>query len=243
MPEKPEHSNAEMLTRYRRRQSRLYRWLRAPLPFIHNPTENLLPYCEGPKLWIGGAAGSVPEGFINVDMEPLPGVDVAADVGALPFRNESAAAIECDAVLEHVVDPVGAVGEMVRVLRSGGMIHIVVPFNQAFHAYPSDHYRWTLHGLRQLLESAQCEVLHVGVRTGPTATMLTFFCEYCRMLAPASMGKFAYAAANWLVWPLRYLDVWLNRKPNAHMMANAIYVLGRKKRNSEVAGNESAPHR
>ena len=59
--------------------------------------------------------------------------------------------------------------------------------------------------------------------------MLMYFCEYCRMLAPAVLGKVAYAAANWLVWPLRYLDLWLNRKPSAHMLANSIYVLARKR--------------
>lgn len=229
MPEKPDNSNAEMLAHYQRRQSRLYRWLRPPLPFIHNSTEPLLPQCEGRKLWIGGAAGAVPHDFINVDAQPMPGVNVAADVQALPFRDESVVAIECDAVLEHVPDAVTAVNEMVRVLRPGGYVHIVVPFNQPFHAYPSDHHRWTVSGLRELLESAKCEVLQAGVRTGPTATMLVYFCEYCRILAPKSLGKVAYAAANWMVWPLRYLDVWLNRKPAAHIMANAIYVLARKK--------------
>ena len=58
--------------------------------------------------------------------------------------------------------------------------------------------------------------------------MLAYFCEYCRILAPRALGKVAYAAANWMVWPLRYLDVWLNRKPNAHILANAIYVLAKK---------------
>ena len=73
------------------------------------------------------------------------------------------------------------------------------------------------------------QVLDEGIRTGPTATMLTYFCEYCRMLAPASLGRVAYAAANWIVWPLRYLDLWLNRKPNAHVLANSIYILAEKK--------------
>jgi len=128
-----------------------------------------------------------------------------------------------------VQNPVSAVAEMGRVLRPGGYIHIVVPFNQPFHAYPSDFQRWTIPGVEELLTAARCDVVESGVRTGPTATMLAYFCEYCRMLVPMKLGKVAYMAANWIVWPFRYLDVWLNRNPNAHILANAIYVLARKR--------------
>jgi SAM-dependent methyltransferase len=232
MPDSPTNPNAEMLAHYKKRRSRLYRLLRPPLPLIHNRAERTLPVCDGVRLWIGGAAGSVPSGFLNIDSEPYPGVDIAADVQALPFRDESVAAIACDAVLEHVPDGVGALQEMVRILRPEGLLHVVVPFNQPFHAYPSDYHRWTLDGLRNAVRESNCEVLDAGIRTGPTATLLAFFCEYCRLLAPGSLGKAAYATANWLVWPLRYLDVWLNRKPNAHIMANAIYILAKKKSSS-----------
>ena len=229
MPESLADSNAEMLAHYRRRQSQLYRILRAPLPLIHNPKEKKLSPCEGVGLLIGGAWAPKWHGFITIDTDAYPGVDVAADVQALPFRDSSVAAIECDAVLEHVRNPVLAVAEMVRVLKSGSYIHVAVPFNQPFHAYPSDFHRWTIPGLEELLTSEQCEVVDSGVRTGPTATMLAYFCEYCRILAPRSLGKVAYAAANWVVWPLRYLDLWLNRKPTAHILANCIYVLARKR--------------
>ena len=59
-----------------------------------------------------------------------------------------------------------------------------------------------------------CVVVADGIHTRPNSIMLAYSCEYCRVLAPAKLGKIAYAAANWLVWPLRCLDVWPNRKPN-----------------------------
>jgi len=49
MTEESRNSNAETLDRYRRGQSRLYRWLRAPLPLIHNAAKRRLPHCEGRK--------------------------------------------------------------------------------------------------------------------------------------------------------------------------------------------------
>lgn len=79
-----------------------------------------------------------------------------------------------------------------------------------------------------MMRSAGCEIVADGVRTGPTATLLAYVCEYCRILVPARLGKVAYAVAGWVLWPLRYLDVWLNRKPDAHVLANRIYILGRK---------------
>jgi SAM-dependent methyltransferase len=229
MPELPADSNEEMLAHYRQRQSRLYRMLRAPLPLIHNPKEKKLPPAQGLGLLIGGAGAPKWYGFVTVDLEAYPGVDVAADVQALPFRDNSVAAIECDAVLEHVPNPTLAVEELVRVLKPGGHVHVAVPFNQPFHAYPSDFHRWTIPGLKELLAASGCDVVDSGVRTGPTATMLAYFCEYCRIAAPGSLSKVAYAVANWMVWPLRYLDLWLNRKPTAHILANAIYVLARKR--------------
>ena len=219
-------SDAEqMLARYVRRRSALYRLLRPPRLFIHNPRERLLPAAEGVKLFMGGAGGELPPGFINVDVQSFPGVDLVADVQALPFGCETIAAIECDAVLEHVADPGKAVCEMVRVLRSGGFLHVVVPFCHPYHGYPSDYQRWTVTGLRELFASNGCEVIDVGMRTGPTATLLAMICEYAKLLG----GRVGYAVAAWILWPLRYLDLWLNRKANAYVLGNHLYALVRKK--------------
>lgn len=168
----------------------------------------------------------MPKPFLNVDLVKSEGVDIVADAEILPFRTESIAAIECDAVLEHVGNPSQAVQEFFRVLRPGGFLHVVVPFCHPFHAYPFDYQRWSLHGLRALLSNF--EPMEVGVRTGPTATLLTFLLEYIKLLAPRALRKPIYALFGWLVWPARYLDRWLNRKPEAQTLANHIYALVRK---------------
>jgi len=86
-PELPYDANAEMLARYRRRQSFLYRTPRAPLPLIYNPTEKHLPECDRAKPFVGGAAGTIPPGFVNVDAQVFPGVGIVGDVQALPFAD------------------------------------------------------------------------------------------------------------------------------------------------------------
>ena len=150
-----EREKRDLRTRYERRSSTLYRILRPPSVVIHNQAEKLLPVCDGTKLFLGGAGGRIPPGFLNVDFVELPGVDVVGDAQRLPFLSGSVAAVECDAVLEHLPDPQAAVAEIYRVLQPGGYLHVLVPFCQAFHAYPSDYRRWTVNGLQQMLASSK----------------------------------------------------------------------------------------
>ncbi len=216
-----------MLDRYLNRRSRLYRFLRPPLPLITSPSEVFLPECDGVKLFIGGAGSNAPASFLNIDLFATSGVNIVADIHSLPFENDSVAAIECDAVLEHVQCPQKAVAECLRVLRPAGFIHIVVPFCHPFHAYPKDYQRWTIDGLKELLQ--QFEVIETGIRTGPTATLLVVLLEYVKLLSPQPLRRPVYVLCGWLVWPLRYLDLWLDRKPDAQLLANHVYALARKR--------------
>jgi SAM-dependent methyltransferase len=216
-----------MVQRYLRRRSLLYRFLRPPLPLIHNAGEMFLPECSGVKLFLGGAGNVVSKSFLNVDFTAFPGVDIVADVQNLPFADESVVAIECDAVLEHVQTPSRAIAECLRILRPGGYMHVVVPFCHPFHAYPTDYQRWTIDGLKGLL--SEFEIVSIGIRTGPTATMLTFVLEFVKVLSPGPLKRPARAICAWIIWPFRYLDLWLNRRPDAYVLANHIYALVRKR--------------
>jgi len=86
----------------------------------------------------------------------------------------------------------------------------VVPFCHPFHEYPKDYHRWTIDGLKELLQ--QFEVIDAGIRTGPTATLLIVLLEYVKLVSPKPFRRAVYVFCGWLVWPFRYLDVWLNRK-------------------------------
>jgi SAM-dependent methyltransferase len=215
-----------MVLRYLRRQSIWYRLLRPPLPLTANPHESSLLPSQGLKLFVGGAGRTIRPGFVNLDLVCFPGVDVVADIECLPFSDESIVAIECDAVLEHVRRPLNAIVEFARVLRPGGFLHVVVPFCHPFHEYPRDYQRWTLDGLRELL--SQFELVDIGLRTGPTATLLTFVLEYVKIVSPRRLRKAAYGVCGWLLWPLRYLDVWLIQRPEAAVLGNHVYALVRK---------------
>jgi len=159
----------------RNARSRLLRVLEPPAPFVMNPREPRDFPLGRWNLYIGGAGRRV-EGYINLDLVAVPGVDVAADAEKLPFPDAIFQRVECDAVLEHVRDPGRVMSEMRRVLAAGGYLHLVTPFCHPFHEYPKDYRRFTPDGLREL--AGGLEFVAEGWRTGPAATMLVFALEF-----------------------------------------------------------------
>lgn len=204
-----------------------------PQPFIMNPAEPKNFPLGRWNLYIGGAGRRV-EGYINIDLFAVPGVDVVADAEALPFACGVFQRIECDAVLEHVRDPEQVIREMRRVLAPGGYLHVVTPFCHPFHEYPKDFRRFTIDGLEQLAEpmgqlAGPMEVVSAGWRTGPAATLLVTAIEFAKLLLPFRAWRaVAHFTCGWLLFPLRYLDLWLLRSPDARRIGNHCYIWLRK---------------
>ena len=205
---------------------RLRRFLDPPLPLVPNPNEPW-DYPLGKwNLYIGGA-GSHVEGYVNIDIFGLPGVDVVADAQRLPFRSGVFQRVECDAVLEHVPEPREVVREIERVVAPGGYAHLVAPFCHPFHEYPKDYRRFTLDGLKQM--SQGFDVVAEGWRAGPTATLLTFTLEYFKLWFPWRVWRIAvHGVLGWLLFPLRYLDLLLLRSRRAGTIGNHAYLWLRK---------------
>ena len=214
-------------------------WLRTltpPLPLIHNPREPRDFPLGRWNLYIGGAGRRVP-GYLNLDILSVPGVDVRADAEQLPFPSGVFTRVECDAVLEHVRDPERVMGEIERVLAPGGYAHLVTPFCHPFHEYPRDYRRFTLDGLKQLV-NGRLEVVAEGWRTGPTATMLVFTLEYVKMWLPWKAWRvIAHGALGWLLFPFRYLDLLFLRSSQAGRIGNHCYLWLKKE--SGVRSQES----
>ena len=178
------------------------------------------------NLYIGGA-GRIVEGYVNLDLYALPGVDVAANAELLPFPSGIFERVECDAVLEHVRDPVKVMDEIYRVLRHGGYAHIVTPFCHPFHEYPRDYRRFTPDGLKELAN--RMEVVAEGWRTGPTATVLVMILEYVKLWLPFRAWRvIAHGVLGWLLFPFRYLDLLLFHMKAAGRIGNHCYIWLRK---------------
>ncbi|MDR3702121.1 MAG: class I SAM-dependent methyltransferase [Candidatus Sulfopaludibacter sp.] len=224
-------STSELEALYRRRGAatfgaRLRRWLTPPAPFVMNPAEPKDFPLGRWNLYIGGAGRAV-AGYINLDLFPMPGVDLAADAEQLPFPDGVFQRVECDAVLEHVRRPEQAMREIQRVLAPGGYLHLVTPFCHPFHEYPKDYRRFTPDGLKEL--AAGLEPVAEGWRTGPTATLLVFTIEYAKLVLPFRWWRAAaHGVLGWLLFPLRYLDLLFFRTARAGRIGNHCYLWLRK---------------
>lgn len=202
------------------------RLLRPPAPFVLNPDEPKDFPLGRWNLYIGGA-GQVVEGYVNLDLVAVRGVDIVADAQRLPFGSGIFQRVECDAVLEHVQDPEQVIREIQRVTVPGGYVHLVTPFCHPFHEHPKDYRRFTPDGLRRLAGSM--EIVAEGWRTGPTATLLVVVLEYVKLLVPLRAWRvLSHGVLGWLLFPLRYLDVWLLRSRQVNRLGNHCYIWLRK---------------
>lgn len=97
------------------------------------------------KLDLGAGGPSGRQGFYSVDMLPLEGVDIAADLNQpldeLP--DNSVGEICTRHALEHIANLLGLMAEIHRVTRPGGRIEITVPhFSNAYGFSDPTHVRF-----------------------------------------------------------------------------------------------------
>lgn len=88
---------------------------------------------------------------VGVDMEGGPGVDRVLNLEEpLPADFGTFMHVDCLSVLEHSKRPWLLAANIERLLEPGGTFFITVPFVWKVHAYPSDFWRFTVEGVREL---------------------------------------------------------------------------------------------
>ncbi|MFY9778989.1 MAG: class I SAM-dependent methyltransferase [Candidatus Baltobacteraceae bacterium] len=134
-------------------------------PLALHITEALESYARGTLLDLGCGArpyerlGRGVGRWIGFDVEGNPVADVHGKAESLPFEAGSIDTVLCSQVLEHVSDPRAVLGECSRVLKEGGMLVISAPQYWEMHEKPHDFFRYTLFGMRALLNTAGFEIL------------------------------------------------------------------------------------
>lgn len=178
---------------------------------------------------IAGLSSSVLNGRIGLEIDYSPTAHVVGDAHKLPFLDGRIDGVMIQGVLEHVVDPVGIVSEIYRVLRPGGALYVDVPFLQHYHQDPEDYRRYTLQGLRQLFE--RFEEKDSGVSAGPSSALCDFMTEYPAVWFSNPVMYWGVKwILGWLVLPVRSLDYLLAGRSRAASLAGALYFLGQKSR-------------
>jgi SAM-dependent methyltransferase len=83
----------------------------------------------------------------------------------------------CSGVLEHVDDLFGAMREIARILRTGGVLLLGVPLAQKIHRAPQDFWRMTIHGVRYLLENNGFKAALITPIAGPEDFPATYWAK------------------------------------------------------------------
>ena len=128
---------------------------------------------SGKLLEIGPQERSeVRQNFSNYCVETFDIVDTyqPTHVGDITRRNESIAddtydCVACLDVIEHTLDPFGAVREMRRILKNSGLLLISAPLNFRIHGPIPDCWRFTEHGFKVLLRDF--EILELDILESP----------------------------------------------------------------------------
>jgi SAM-dependent methyltransferase len=132
--------------------------------------------------------------WLGVDLQPGPGVDLALDLAA-PFEAVDAAlagrrfgTVFCLSVLEHCRQPFEMAANLTRLLASGGHVCVGVPFAWKFHGYPSDYWRFTHEGVKQLFP---------GLAFAAEDTVLATERDRHTLPVDAEMGRIPFSFGSW----------------------------------------------
>jgi SAM-dependent methyltransferase len=182
--------------------------------------QRLDPFEAAIEAFVRGVASEIPEGhrvldagagegrfktlfthanYVGVDFAQggpswdYSGLDVMGRLEELPFANASFDHVLSIVVLEHTPQPGRAIAEFQRVLRRGGMVHIVVPHMWEEHQRPYDFFRFTSSGIRYLLESS-------GIRIRKIHPIGGFFWQLGRRLR--GVLAFTQQGWRWLLFPV-----------------------------------------
>lgn len=92
-------------------------------------------------------------------MRKFSKADIFYDGKKFPFKKNYFDGVFSSEVFEHVFDPANFIREINRVLKSGGLLLISVPFIWDEHETPNDFARYTSYGLRHILQQHGFSVL------------------------------------------------------------------------------------
>jgi SAM-dependent methyltransferase len=108
--------------------------------------------------------------YTGLDMESGPNVDIVPDspYSWKEIESDQFDIVVSGQVLEHAEFFWLTMSEMVRVLKKGGMICIIVPNGFAEHRHPVDCYRFFTDGLIALARYTSLEVVHAHTDCQPS---------------------------------------------------------------------------
>jgi SAM-dependent methyltransferase len=161
-----------------------------------------------------GCGADIRPGYLNLDVAPLPGVDVVHNLATLPypFADDEFEEIVAYNILEHLPDTIGVLEEIWRISRPGGSVHVRVPYwNSLDGITDPTHVRWFNQYTFQFFDptSERCRRRPYYTRARFRITEEAFFTRvprrYVRVAHPA-LKKVLTIGAHFLCNVIRMLE-------------------------------------
>jgi SAM-dependent methyltransferase len=113
------------------------------------------------------------EKYIGLDLQHnnYQKPDLEWDGRTIPLINSTIDCALATEVFEHCPEPEAVMGEILRVLKPGGLVFFTVPFLWPLHDVPYDEYRYTPFALKRHLEKAGFEDIKLKALGGWDASL------------------------------------------------------------------------
>ena len=183
---------------------------------------------------LGAGGRRISRNTVAVDFVAGPDTDVVGDVQRLPFLDGSVDLVFATGLFEHVADERAVIAEIRRVLRTGGLVHVEIPFLEAYHEDPIDVRRLTADGLDRAMRDAGFRTLGRGGHIGPTIALVSLAARWWALWFEGdgrlskALSFAAFTAASVVLWPFKFLDGLLRKKKGAHGLSMGVYFTGEK---------------
>ena len=140
-------------------------------------------------------------------------LDYESDITSIPVADASFDVVLCTEVLEHVPEPIAAVRELARILRSGGRLFLTAPLGSWLHQEPYHFYGgYTPHWYRRFLPEAGLQIDSLEANGG-------FFSFYGQ--ETNRFRDLVHPSRTWRLGPLRWIGttlIWLLTLPLSQLM-------------------------
>ena len=178
---------------------------------------------------IGSREKQISSNVVNLDIVENDFLDIQGNVENIPFDNESVDFVNIIAVLHHLKHPEKAVEEIHRVLKPGGYVYAEDHFFYPYHSDPGDCHRWTKEGYLLLFENFN--KINIKLIHGPTTTVLNILKFYLPMILSCNSAiifEIFYILFSYLLFPFKYLDLFVKNHDKADFIAGGYALLGQK---------------
>ena len=149
----------------------------------------------------------------------------------VPLESLSVDLVISQEMLEHVPNPSDVMKEIYRILRPNGSLYLQVPWIIGYHGCPGDYWRFSVDGIKAIVEdsgfSVQLLQQTVGPFTGFYRITVEAFAILGSIFAPIAYKPFKLVASVFFA-PVKLLDLLASKSNHSHRLAGGFFVVAKK---------------